>query len=122
MLIRKNHRIQYQLGHSKQKRLALDSYFNALWLFVLLVIACDTPSKTNEVSPFIGLNTPVILTDTTVVIWSDYVWEPKKLEVGKLPEGISHIRFNEERSLFIGKLRQPVELIELLIDFFTWVP
>ncbi len=116
MLIRKNHTIQYQLGYSKQKSFALDSFFNVFWILVILVTACDTPSKMNEASPFIGLNTPVILSDTTMVIWSDYVWEPKNLEVGKLPEGIRHIRFNEERSLFIGKLRQPADLIELLIN------
>ena len=116
MRIRKKHSNHYPRNYLANERVVFGSFFYVLSVILLLLTACGSPSKTNEPSPFIGLNTPIILSDTTEVIWADYVWEPANLKVAKLPPGIQHIRINEERSRFIGRLQQPVEFVELLVD------
>ena len=106
----------FQLDYSKQKELKVNTYFHSLWVLILLLTACGSPSNKVTESPFKGLNTPIILSDTTELIWSDYVWEPKNVVVGELPEGLSHIRINDERSVFIGELQQTADIIELRVN------
>ena len=110
------HNNPFQLDYSKQKELKLSIYFHRLGVLILLLTACSNPSNKKTESPFIGLNTPIILSDTTELIWSDYVWEPKNVVVGEVPEGLSHIRMNDERSVFIGELKQPADVIELRVN------
>ncbi len=116
MRIRENYSNHYQLNYLVNERVVFGSFFHVLLVMFLLMTACSSPSKTNGTSPFIGLNTPIILSDTTEVIWADYVWEPADLKVTKLPSGIQHIRLNKERSRLIGRLQQPAEFIKLLVD------
>ena len=116
MQIGEIHNSQFQLIHSHQKVFRLNIYFNSLLVLILLLTTCNAPPEHERSSQFIGLNTPLILSDTTEVIWADYVWEPENVVVVELPEGLRHIRMNDERSIFIGKLQQPADFIELRVN------